>query len=137
MTERNLAPHLAGSALGSPSNSFVIAEWRDPGGPPGPPRYIAPLHLHNSEDEAWYVLEGVLCVRVGNKVVEAHAGSGVLVPRCTPHTFWNPGPEPVRYLLVMTPNVCRLIDAIHVMPERTRPALQALFKKHDSELLDG
>lgn len=136
MTDRNLAPQLAGNALGSASNSFVIAEWRDPGGPPGPPRYIAPLHLHKSEDEAWYVLEGVLCVRVGNKVVEAHAGSGVLVPRRTPHTFWNPGPEPVRYLLVMTPNVRRLIDAIHAMPERTRPALQALFKKHDSELLD-
>ena len=58
-----IAPPLAGNVLGSGDNAFVIAEWRDGGGPPGPePRLIAPRHVHNSDDEAWYVLEGVLCV---------------------------------------------------------------------------
>ena len=80
-----LAPPLAGNVLGSPGDAFVIAEWRDPGGPAGPPRFIAPLHLHRHDDEAWYVLEGTLFIRVGDQDVEARAGSAVLVPRGTPH----------------------------------------------------
>lgn len=98
MGSPNIAPPLAGQVIGSVNDAFVIAEWRDPGGPPGPPRLIAPPHLHRSDDEAWYVLEGSLHVRVGKEVVEAHAGSAVFVPRGTPHTYWNPGHAPVRYL---------------------------------------
>ena len=75
-------------------------------------------------------------VRVGDTDVEVRAGTAVLVPKGTPHTYWNPGPGPVRYLLVMTSNIHRLIQEIHGMKERTRPALQAVFKKYDSELLD-
>jgi len=81
------------------------------------------------------VLEGALCVRVGDKDIEARAGSAVFVPRGTPHTYWNPGPGPVRYLLVMTANIFRLIQDIHAMSERTPAAMQAMFKKYDSELL--
>lgn len=115
----------------------MIAEWRDPGGPPGPPRLIAPPHLHRSDDEAWYVLEGILRVRVGTEEIEAHAGSAVFVPRGTPHTYWNPGPAPTRYLLVMTANIYRLIQEIHGMKERTAASLRAVFAKYDSELLDS
>lgn len=130
-----IAPVLAGNVIGSSANDFVIAEWRDPGGPPGPPRYIAPRHLHHRDDEAWYVLEGVLCVQVGDQVVEARAGAAVFVPRGTPHTYWNPGSEPTRYLLVMTPRIYQLIQGIHALTERTPASLQALFQKFDSELL--
>jgi len=54
------APPLAGNVLGSPNHAFVVAEWQDAGGPPGPLRFIVPRHLHHSDDEAWYVLEGTL-----------------------------------------------------------------------------
>ncbi|HEV3166609.1 MAG TPA: cupin domain-containing protein [Isosphaeraceae bacterium] len=131
-----IAPPLSGNVLGSVSDAFVIAEWQDAGGPAGPPRLIAPPHLHRSDDEAWYVLEGTLRVRVGDDEVEARAGSGVFVPRGTPHTYWNPGPGAVRYLLVMTSNIMRLIQEIHAMSERTPPALRAVFSKYDSELLE-
>lgn len=130
-----IAPLLAGNVLGSAGASFVVAEWKDAGGPPGPPRWIAPLHLHRNDDEAWYVLEGTLCVRVGKDVVEARAGSAVLVPRGTVHTYWNPGSGLLRYLLVMTPNVYSLIQDIHAMTERSHAALKAVFEKHDSELV--
>jgi len=131
----SIAPPLAGHTLGAIDDDFVVAEWQDPGGPPGPPRLIAPLHLHHRDDEAWYVLEGSLLVQVGNQVIEARAGSGVLVPKGTPHTYWNPSPGVVRYLLVMTSNIYRLIHEIHTMPDRSAPFLQAVFKKYDSELL--
>ncbi len=137
MSSPNIALALAGRVIGSTNDAFVIAEWRDPGGPPGPPRLIAPPHLHWSDDEAWYVLEGILRVRVGKEVVEAGAGAAVFVPRGTPHTYWNPGPGPVRYLLVMTANIYRLIQEIHGMKERTPAALRAVFAKYDSEFLDA
>lgn len=136
MSSVNIAPPLAGNAIGSTSASFVVAEWKDAGGPPGPPRWIAPLHLHRNDDEAWYVLEGTLCVRVGKDVVEAPAGSAVFVPRGTAHTYWNPEPGLLRYLLFMTPNIYSLIQDIHAMTDRSPAALRAVFEKHDSERLD-
>jgi mannose-6-phosphate isomerase-like protein (cupin superfamily) len=136
MTSFSVAPPLAGNVLGSAVQSFVVAEWRDPGGPiTDAPRLIAPLHLHRRDDEAWYVLEGALQVRRGGEVVEACAGSGVLVPRGVPHTYWNPRTEPARYLLVMTPNIYRLIQQIHALQDRSAARLREVFAAHDSELL--
>src|SRR5437868_2311700 len=129
------APPLTGNLLGSANDSFVIAEWRDPGAPPGPPRWIAPLHLHHNDDEAWYVVEGTLRVKRAEDEIEARAGSAIFVPRGTPHTYWNASPEPLRYLLIMTPKIYVLIQAIHAAQDRSPTALKALFQKHDSELL--
>jgi uncharacterized cupin superfamily protein len=138
MSSPIVAPPLSGNILGSISNAFVVAEWQDAGGPTGPPRLIAPRHLHHNDDEAWYVLEGALRVQVGRDEVEVRTGSGVLVPRGTPHTYWNPGPGRVRYLLVMSSNIFCMIQEIHAMAERTPSSLQAVFRKYDSELLsDG
>jgi mannose-6-phosphate isomerase-like protein (cupin superfamily) len=129
------APPLAGNILGSVNESFVVAEWRDPGAPPGPPRWIAPLHLHHHDDEAWYVVQGTIRVKRGDDEVEGRAGSAVFVPHGTPHTYWNPSPDPLCYLLIMTPNIYRLIQAIHAATDRSPAALQALFRAHQSELL--
>ena len=135
MDSPTIAPPLAGQVIGSHNNSFVIAEWQDAGGPREPPRWIAPKHVHHGDDEAWYVLEGVLGVLVGDKEVEAQAGAAVMVPRGTPHTYWNAGTGRLRYLLVMTANIHQLIQEIHAMTERTPAALQEVFRRHDSELL--
>ena len=135
MTSRITAPPLAGKTLGNSKSSLVVAEWSDAGGNFASPRLIAPRHLHRSDDEAWYVLEGTLCVEKGGEVVEVSAGSGVLVPRGTPHTYWNPGPGPARYLLVMAPRIYTLIQAIHALKERNPAALAALFQEYDSVLL--
>jgi mannose-6-phosphate isomerase-like protein (cupin superfamily) len=86
-----VAPPLAGHVIGSIGDAFVIAQWQDAGGPAGPPRLIAPPHLHRSDDEAWYVLEDALRVQVGQDEIEAGTGSSVCVPRGTPQTCWNAG----------------------------------------------
>jgi mannose-6-phosphate isomerase-like protein (cupin superfamily) len=129
-----VAPRLAGNVLGSQHGNFVVAEWQDAGAPAGPPRYIAPIHVHHQDDEAWYVLEGALCIKSGDSVIEAEAGCGVLVPKGTPHTYWNPTPQKTRYLLIMTANIYRLIREIHEMTERTPANMKSLFAKYDSEL---
>lgn len=134
--QTQIAPPLAGQILGSTGHAFAVAEWRDPGGPPGPPRLIAPPHVHHHDDEAWYVLKGVLHVRAGQEIVEVKAGAGTLVPRGTPHTYWNPGSGPARYLLIMTPKILGLIQEIHAMQDRSPAALRAVFRKYDSDLVD-
>src|SRR5581483_5858185 len=112
------------------SESFVVAEWADPGTHPGRP--IAGLHLHRSDDEAWFVLSGRLGFRVGDSEREVGAGESVLVERGTPHSYWNAAAEPARYLLVMTPRIHDLIECLHASG---RSDFGRIFEEHDSELL--
>lgn len=136
MTAPIIAPPLSGKVMGADAESFVIAEWRAEAGPPGSRQLIAPWHVHHKDDEAWYVLEGCLRVSIGGNEVEVRAGAGVFVPRGVPHTYWNPGPEDARYLLTMTTAIYRLIQDIHALPDRNPAALQAVFRKHHSELVE-
>jgi mannose-6-phosphate isomerase-like protein (cupin superfamily) len=110
--------------------SFVIAEWSDPGTHPGRP--IAGLHVHHSDDEAWFVLSGRLGFRVGESEREVGAGESILVPRGTPHSYWNAVAEPTRYLLVMTPRIHALIRALH---GGERDDYARIFEEYDSVLL--
>ncbi len=126
------APALRDGPLGLPDGDFVMVEWGDPGRVTGPDRPIAAPHVHHADDEAWYVLEGTLGFRVGTEVVEAGPGAAVLVPRGTPHTFWNARSEPARYVLVMAPRIHRLVEALHA-PGASDYA--AIFRAHESELL--
>ncbi len=65
---------------------------------PGPP-----LHLHRGFVDCFYVLEGALGLRIGEETVSAGPGTFAAVPRGNPHTFFNPGDEPVRVVNVMAP----------------------------------
>ncbi|MBI5105502.1 MAG: cupin domain-containing protein [Solirubrobacterales bacterium] len=62
-----------------------------------------PLHRHDAEDEAWWVVEGTLRFRLGDELSDAPAGSFVFVPRGTPHCFQNAGDAPARILVLFTP----------------------------------
>jgi mannose-6-phosphate isomerase-like protein (cupin superfamily) len=105
-----LVDQLAGRTLGTPASSFVIGSWDADPAPAGePPHLIAPLHLHRADDEAWYVLSGKLGFQLDEEIVEVRSGGGILVPRGTAHTFWNPGPERARYLIVMPSRVAALV----------------------------
>lgn len=63
----------------------------------------APMHLHRDVDEASYVLEGEIGVRIGDQDMRAGPGTLVVKPKGIPHTFWNPGPAPARLLEVIWP----------------------------------
>ena len=129
-----VAAPLAGSEVGGPSDDFVIVEWSDSGR--GEWEWIAPLHVHHADDEAWYVLEGTLRFRLGDDEVEAGPGTAVLAPRGMPHAYGNAGIEPARYLLVMTPKIRALVDELHAPRDGGEPMdYAAIFRKYDSELL--
>ena len=112
----------------------LVEVWTDDG-ETSRERPIAPLHLHHSEDEAWYVLEGALGFRVGDDEVAAEAGQSVIVPGETSHSYWNAAAARTRYVIVMGPRTAALVAAIHAMDPFDPARLPALFEEHDSELL--
>ena len=132
MPDERVAAPLAGKTLAPTGSDLVVVEWKIDTGGSDPPLYIAPLHLHRNDDEAWYVLEGALRFGLGDEEVEASAGGAVVAPRGTVHTFWNPRPEPARYVLVMTARIAALIDALHAPGA---PPPDQVFRQHDSELI--
>jgi mannose-6-phosphate isomerase-like protein (cupin superfamily) len=75
-----------------------LVEQVVPGGYPGPA-----MHVHPDFDETFYVVEGRLGFRIGDRAYEAGSGTVTFVPRGTPHTFANPGREPARSLVLATP----------------------------------
>ena len=111
-----------GSRLGGSDDDFVIMQWTAEVGD----HWIAPVHVHHEDDEAWYVLRGTLGFRLGDEQLEVGPGSAVLARRGTPHTYRN-----AEYLLVVPPRIASLIDAVHE-PGADAPAL---FRAHASEIL--
>lgn len=122
-----LVDPLAGNRLGGPDDDFVVVQWTAEVGE----HWIAPLHVHHEDDEAWYVLRGTLGFILGDERLEAGPGSAVLARRGTPHTYRNAGAEEAEYLLMMPPRVASLIDAIH----KPHADVPALFAAHASEIL--
>lgn len=71
---------------------------------PIPPKtLVAPMHLHEREDEYSFVLEGRMGAKLGDDVVYAEAGDLAFKPRNQWHTFWNPDDTPTRILEIIAP----------------------------------
>ena len=62
-----------------------------------------PYHIHEREDETFYVLEGHLSVMVDGIVHECRAGDSIFLPREIPHTF-RVRSEIARALVILTPS---------------------------------
>lgn len=133
------AAPLAAAKLAPAGSGLVLAEWTAPGsaGAPDQPEYQAPLHVHHDDDEAWYVLDGRLRVRVGDVEHDVPAGAAVIGPHGLPHTFWNPDTVPVRYLLVMSARTSALLDSLHGEGSPSGPeAMRDLFEAYGCTLLE-
>ncbi|MCR2823509.1 cupin domain-containing protein [Lederbergia panacisoli] len=125
-----------GQTLAPEGSNISIAEWSAEGTPEGEtPMLMAPLHLHYEDDEAWFILEGTLGFQIGDDTIEANRNEAVIVPRGTPHTFWNPKQENARYLIIMNKQTQKLIDAIHSTSDRSPETMKKLFKQYEAELL--
>ena len=109
--------------IAATGRSFEIYEWSGSG-----PDY---LHVHYADDEAWHILEGTLTFRFADKQIEAKAGTTVFVPAGVPHTYFVAG-EPTRYLIVLTPRLKALIDALHASP---RAQHGEVLRKFESEIV--
>jgi uncharacterized cupin superfamily protein len=104
--------------------SFDIHEWSGSG-----PDY---LHVHYSDDEAWHILEGTLTFRFIDKQIEAHAGTTVFVPAGTPHSYFE-AHGPTRYLIILTPRLRNLINALHAAPIEEH---KAIMRRYESDIVE-
>src|SRR5690349_13638721 len=60
-------------------------------------------HVHDDEDDAFYILDGEIVFTVAGEEVAAPAGTFVLVPPGVLHTFANRTEVPVRILNIHAP----------------------------------
>jgi quercetin dioxygenase-like cupin family protein len=85
-----------GSLTGG-SFDFMVGEIEYLTGPP--------LHVHDEQDDTFFVLDGVLAVQVGDEVIDLGPGDFASVPPGVPHTFDNIRKDqpPVKVCNLMTP----------------------------------
>jgi mannose-6-phosphate isomerase-like protein (cupin superfamily) len=75
-----------------------FSEWIVDSGEAGPPP-----HVHREHQEAFYVVEGTLTFTVGEKSIEAEAGSFLFIPPGVVHSFSNPSDTPARCVNAYVP----------------------------------
>ena len=68
-----------------------------------PPGFATPRHIHQHDDEAFYLLSGTILVRHDDQKWDAGPGSFVLLDRGREHAFAVTSAEPVRLLQLTWP----------------------------------
>ena len=77
------------------SGAFTIFEENEP--------IDTPLHVHENEDELFYVLEGEHVIQVGGEEFEVGPGALVFAPRGIPHSQRRVIPRTGRLLALTSP----------------------------------
>ncbi|MFL5860128.1 MAG: cupin domain-containing protein [Solirubrobacteraceae bacterium] len=102
-----------------------------------PPETFVPPHIHLTQDEYVYVLDGELTLFDGEADRRARAGDLVRLPMGQPHGLFNRSGGTVLCLFWVTPTR-RLYDlfvAIDAMEDQNPEAVVALAAEHDVNFL--
>ena len=103
--------------------------------PPG--GRMPPAHSHVGNDEAYFVLDGIVEFHVADEVFEGSPGTFVLVQAGESHTFGNTGDVPARLLVLHAPALDRYFEDLEQLwasPEPpARDAELALMRRHGME----
>jgi len=93
-----------------------------------PPGVATPLHQHDREAEAFYVLDGRLDYQAGDELFELYAGCFIHLPPQVPHAFRIRGDSPAKFLALTTPaGLLHLYDEVGVpAAERRLPGPDGL-----------
>ena len=85
------------------------------------------FHRHPGREEIIYVLEGRADQWVGREVQRLGPGEMAHIPPDTPHATFNPGPDTLRFLAILSPVVANgpfTVDVFNEEPWKTlRPPL--------------
>lgn len=106
-----------------------------------PAGFESPWHVHHSEDEAFYVLEGQMSVITEGGSILLQAGDFAFGPRGIPHGFRIEGEGPARILLMTTGSDFADFIAETSVPADTPPAapdmafLMAAAERHNLAIL--
>jgi quercetin dioxygenase-like cupin family protein len=80
----------------SHGNCFIAEGILAPGGGPPP-------HVHHSEDESFYLLEGSATFQAGGQTIHARPGDFIHIPRGVVHSIKNEGTVPARAVVIISP----------------------------------
>jgi mannose-6-phosphate isomerase-like protein (cupin superfamily) len=78
--------------------AFTLLEWS------APPGLAPPPHIHHREDEAFFIFEGEMEVRCGERTWRAGPGSFVFLPRGIEHGFTVTSAVPLHGLQLTLPS---------------------------------
>jgi quercetin dioxygenase-like cupin family protein len=93
-----------------------------------PPHAGPPLHVHDREDESFYVLEGVFEFHIGSSSTRAQAGAFVMAPRRIPHRFQNVGETHGKLLIVCQPaGFEKFVEEFATLPPDQPPDMEKML----------
>jgi len=98
---------------------------------------FVPPHIHPTQDEFIYMLEGELALVMDGREMKAGPGDLVKMPMGIPHGIFNKSGETVKCLFWVSPTR-RLYDlfwAIHSMTEQNPAEVVALSARHEVDFL--
>jgi quercetin dioxygenase-like cupin family protein len=141
-----IQPRDAGQQLAVLGDTVTIkVHGRDTGGAfsqittEGDPGSGPPLHMHQREDEIFYVIEGELEVTVAGETRRVTAGTVAFLPRGVPHTFKYAGRGPGKVLVTIIPAGFECffeeVGALSAAEQQNLPALRALGRKYGLDFL--
>ena len=116
-------------SMKSASDTSFAFETYDPPGTGVPP------HVHPTQDEHIYILEGVFTLYLDGQWEKAGPGDTVRMPMNLPHAYYNRGDVPARGLFWVSPagRLAQLFDELHNL---TDPAeVVRLSALHDVNFL--
>ena len=102
-----------------------------------PPGTFVPPHIHPTQDEFIYMLEGRLDLVLDGQESHALPGDLIKLPRNVPHGLFNKSDAPVKCLFWVAPTG-RLYDlfwAIHSMKEQNPAEVVALSARYEIDFL--
>jgi len=82
---------------------------------------MPPAHRHVGNDEAYFVLDGLVEFHVDDQLFEGSTGTFVLVPAGEAHTFGNTGNAPARLLVFHTPALDRYFEELEQLWSSSDP----------------
>jgi uncharacterized RmlC-like cupin family protein len=102
-----------------------------------PPTTFVPPHIHPTQDEFIYMLEGRMDALIDGKEYVATAGDLIKLPMNIPHGLFNKSDQTIKCLFWVTPTrkLYDLFWAIHSMKEQNPPDVVALSARHEVNFL--
>ena len=89
-----IAYKAAGERLGG---GPTVLEWT------AAPGFSTGDHIHSKIEEIFYVVEGEVQIRAGDRLLKTHAGDFVLVPPGVAHAIGNPSGSSAKALILISP----------------------------------
>jgi quercetin dioxygenase-like cupin family protein len=99
-----------------------------------------PLHIHEEQDDTFYVLEGLLTVQAGEEIFDLGPGDFLSIPPGVAHTFDNlhNGDDLVRVINLITPGGLfpMIEDMARVSPGPEQPdGIKAATRRHGTVIV--